>query len=889
VRPLVAFAGLSVLLAACYQPLETDCGATGQACCDGTTCNAGLVCGADSLCRACGGEGQGCCNGTTCSTGLTCDTAGVCRACGGEGLGCCEGSTCSTGLECYEDGVCRGCGNDGQSCCGGTTCVTGLECASDKRCHACGADTEICCAGDLCDTGSECRADGLCHQCGEVGQECCLNDSCKTGMRCDNQLCVAPCGDGCAPGEKRCNSNSGIDMCGYAANPPCTAWTTIISRCPEEQVCTDGVCEERCPNACTLGSTLCTSEGLKICVLDETSQCPVYKVAPESPDNPSCMTGACDGNFCWESPLPEGNDLVGLAGWAYDQFHVLDNLGNVIHQDASLWTYEWRNTQGGRVKAIANCNSPASHMAVGADGLVLRRKSIGWVKEDLGNTTADLRAVGCASSLVSLAAGAGGQLYARSGDSLDGTPGTWRALTSPTTTDLHGVDQYTFGGEGWAVGDGGTIVHCTGLETPATTACAIEAAGLTTADLFAVWVNQLGAETSEVGRGEVIAVGAGGTVLSRAPGGSWSRVAQGVSGGTLRAVFGLRSGDIYAAGERGTFLFRNGGAWQTVTFTSSNLGGVFASDDSHLFVAGAGGEIWFNDIRGGEGPAPQVHWRQVGGRVPTREQLYGVGGTSASNVYAVGTGGTVLHKSGDAWRREAQGLISSELYGVTVVSANEIYAVGEGGVILARRDGIWRREGEGVTSNPLQAIFNDGTTVYAVGPFGTWIEKPVGSSGTYWHLVSQPAGDAYFTALSGNAEEIWAVGGFCTAVKKTVSTGAFTVETIPACDGEDFSSVWVGDDGEMFLGTEFDGLLLHRVQGQWAREFLGSWEPINGFAVRGGDSWAMCGSGELYHRVAGEWRQEAKGMTYSGLESAYATPEGDLFMVGANGLIWHRR
>src|SRR5688572_6017963 len=55
------------------------CGGAGQRCCPWNTCNSGLACNANGICRTCGGSGDICCSGNTCSAGLTC-TGGRCTA-----------------------------------------------------------------------------------------------------------------------------------------------------------------------------------------------------------------------------------------------------------------------------------------------------------------------------------------------------------------------------------------------------------------------------------------------------------------------------------------------------------------------------------------------------------------------------------------------------------------------------------------------------------------------------------------------------------------------------------------------------------------------------------------------------------------------------------------
>jgi hypothetical protein len=54
----------------------------------------------------CGGAGQPCCYGSSCNEGLRCNSNNICRRpCGGLGEPCCSNSVCNTGLGCYS-GVC---------------------------------------------------------------------------------------------------------------------------------------------------------------------------------------------------------------------------------------------------------------------------------------------------------------------------------------------------------------------------------------------------------------------------------------------------------------------------------------------------------------------------------------------------------------------------------------------------------------------------------------------------------------------------------------------------------------------------------------------------------------------------------------------------------------
>jgi hypothetical protein len=65
----------------------------------------------------------------------------------------------------------------------------------------------------------------------------------------------------------------------------------------------------------------------------------------------------------------------------------------------------------------------------------------------------------------------------------------------------------------------------------------------------------------------------------------------------------------------------------------------------------------------------------------TTRNLSGVWGSSGSNVFAVGDGGTILHYDGRTWSAMSSGTTES-LFGVWGTSATDVFAVGATGTIL---------------------------------------------------------------------------------------------------------------------------------------------------------------------------------------------------------------
>lgn len=782
--------------------------------------------------------------------------------------------------------IAAGCGVDGFACCEGSTCEANLTCAPEGLCRPCGADGQSCCDARQCGLGAECRDDNLCHDCGAEGQACCRDASCGGGLRCDNATCVRPCGASCAPGELRCSATGGVDLCSYGGYP-CTQWSPIIEKCPQDQACSAGVCGDLCPGACALNSGICTTEGLKVCVYDPETRCPVYQVAPPSSDLPSCLVGPCDQSICWESPLPLGGTMRAMAGSPGGQLYLLDAPGNIARGSDQTWVYDRRTYQGSqRLSAIAHCGIESKLLGVGTSGAVFRRVASEWAVENVGDASVNLHGVACHFGRFSLAVGDGGRIFVRDSN------GAWRSVASPTTKTLRSVAIHFVREEAWAVGDLGTLVHCTDLEQRnGPTQCVLEGADVTTASLADVAV---AGNQSDPARAEVFAVGQNGTVLRRPVGtiGIWELEAPGLLAQDLSTVDALDDGSVYIGGGFGEFASRiaAGMEFEVLRFSDQEIVGLFALDSTHLYALTSGAQVWFSATRGQSSSGPSVAWRQIGGRQPTTATLFDIDGLLSDDMYAVGEGGVVLHKTGDVWRPEAQGLATANLRSVTVVSAQEVYAVGADGVILAKRDGVWSREGAGVTSHVLFGVFNDGLNVYAVGTGGTWLEKPVGSSGSLWHRVPQAATTANLYAVAGQrsatgpgSSEVWAVGADCTVLRK--QNGSFATFNLPNCSGQELFGLSMESDGEIYVVGP-GGFVRHRQGGSWASAIL-EFANFNAVASSANTVVVVGEEGELHLFSGSAWQRLGFDLTWNSLQSVALTQDGRMFIVGSGGLIWH--
>jgi hypothetical protein len=156
-----------------------------------------------------------------------------------------------------------------------------------------------------------------------------------------------------------------------------------------------------------------------------------------------------------------------------------------------------------------------------------------------------------------------------------------------------------------------------------------------------------------------------GTALTDAP------VAQGATSlwGTGDDDLWMVYGDVFHVNEA-TNLSAHDALPSSV---SSTLTALWASDDTHVWVAGTAGFIAFFD---GTSWSLQVSH--------TTSDLMGIWGSTHSDVWAVGAAGTVVHWDGRAWSPVSVP-VATNLLAVRGTDSCNVWAVGEGGVILAWR------------------------------------------------------------------------------------------------------------------------------------------------------------------------------------------------------------
>jgi len=144
-----------------------------------------------------------------------------------------------------------------------------------------------------------------------------------------------------------------------------------------------------------------------------------------------------------------------------------------------------------------------------------------------------------------------------------------------------------------------------------------------------------------------LAAGARGTILYYNPT-SWTAQTSGTTN-DLFFVRALSATNVYALGAAGTALQYDGAKWTplqtggiTVALRAADVVITETGAITDVFVVGDGGAIFHS--------SDGVRWSQQASG--TGNNLFGVAAVSASDVFAVGALGTILHYDGRAWSKQ---------------------------------------------------------------------------------------------------------------------------------------------------------------------------------------------------------------------------------------------
>jgi len=259
--------------------------------------------------------------------------------------------------------------------------------------------------------------------------------------------------------------------------------------------------------------------------------------------------------------------------------------------------------------------------------------------------------------------------------------------------------------------------------------------------------------------------------------------------------------------------------------------------------------------------------------------LRGVWGSGASDVFAVGHGGTILKSAdGSSWSSQTSGTVNT-LDGVWGYDATHVFAVGASGTILKSTDGSsWSSLTSGTTNNLYGVWGYDATHVFAVGASGTILKSTDGSS---WSSLTSGTTNNLYGVWGYDATHVFAVGASGTILKSTdgSSWSSLTSGTINNLYG-----VW-GYDATHVFAVGASGTILKSTDGSsWSSLTSGTTNNLYGVWGTASDNVYTVGHNGTILRYASSWSSLTSGTT-NNLYSVWGSGASNVFAVGISNTI----
>jgi len=446
----------------------------------------------------------------------------------------------------------------------------------------------------------------------------------------------------------------------------------------------------------------------------------------------------------------------------------------------------------------------------------------------------------------------------------------WRAMDAGgcgCTGGLYAV----WGSDGrdvYAVGGDGMVAHWTG------TAWNEVDTGFPGGDLYAVW----GSSASDVWT-----VGDGGRMLHY-DGVGWTADGPEDFETPLYGVWGSAPNDVWAVGDAGTILHYDG-AWSTdttvagITFTA-----VWGTGANDVWAAGAvpgpppsNGDAMASAVAGG---GVLYHYDGSGWSEVTDPEFdlafLTAGWSSGPQDVWVASGGDVLHWDGEAWTRHAVG-VGLPLYGITGTGAGDVFAVGDLGTIAHTTGGEWASMALPEPGSIYGLWGSSDSDVWGVGEF-LIMHRTAGGS---WTTELAPDLAQLYAVWGASESDVWAAGDLGAIVHYDGSAWS-TVHgdsalTLNALWGASATDVWAAGS---------DGALLHWDGAAWSTSAAGTDTHFGLWGSGPGDVFAVGDNGSIQHWDGGGWTAMNSG-TAQPLAAVWGSGPGDVWAAGADGTVLH--
>jgi hypothetical protein len=268
----------------------------------------------------------------------------------------------------------------------------------------------------------------------------------------------------------------------------------------------------------------------------------------------------------------------------------------------------------------------------------------------------------------------------------------------------------------------------------------------------------------------------------------------------------------------------------------------------------------------------------------TTDSLQGIWGSSSTDVFAVGTSGTILHYNGSTWSSMTSGTTNA-LNGVWGSSPSDVFAVGSNGAIL-HYNGSWSPMTSGIT-NELRGVWGSSASdVFAVGTSGIILHY----NGSAWSALTSGTTNNLYGVWGSSASDVFAVGGYYDGFSGGVYHGIIlhyngsTWSTLTSNPGSQLNGVWGSSASDVFA-VGYGGTILHYDGSSWSALSSAGGYLCGVWGSSASDVFAVGWNGTIHYNGS-IWSAMSSGTT-DYLLGVWGSSATDVFAVGKAGTMLH--